>query len=325
MVDQEFEDFKTRIDLRQYAAVQGYSLDLGECWKTCDVMRDGRGDKIFVQRDGDGHWIYHSFHEVPNPRKRNSGAAGGTIIDFIQVRKGLSFGQIRQELRPWIGKASPALPRFAPLPPFHSSPDRERVQAEFRRMAVAVRHAWLEEFRRIPPALLSSPRFAGRVRVDGRGNAVFPHFDDWGLCGFEKKNQGFTGFASGGTKGLWQSHERPEDTGLVIAESAIDALSYAALFPDDRARYCSIGGQVNAQQPALLRAAVLDLPAGASVIAAMDNDAAGHQLAEVAGTAITTAARPDISFRVHLPPVTGTDWNDVLKAKLFLNLPAVRL
>ena len=32
---------------------------------------------------------------------------------------------------------------------------------------------------------------------------VFPHFDREGPCGYEIKNQGFAGFAVGGTKGLW--------------------------------------------------------------------------------------------------------------------------
>jgi hypothetical protein len=36
------------------------------------------------------------------------------------------------------------------------------------------------------------------VRIDSRGNAVFPHFDGAGLCGYEIKNQRFTGFAAGG-------------------------------------------------------------------------------------------------------------------------------
>ena len=46
-------------------------------------------------------------------------------------------------------------------------------------------------------------------------------------------------------KGLWEPHDLPDDHCLVVAESAIDALSYAALFPDSRTRYRSIGGQLN--------------------------------------------------------------------------------
>ena len=94
-------------------------------------------------------------------------------------------------------------------------------------------------------------RFAGRIRIDARGNAVFPHFDAEGLCGYEIKNRGFTGFASGGSKGLWLSHELPSDNRLVFCESSIDALSHAVLFPDKHARYASIGGKLNPTQPEL--------------------------------------------------------------------------
>ena len=41
--------------------------------------------------------------------------------------------------------------------------------------------------------------------------------------------------AAGAEKGLWFSRTRAEDRRLVLGESAIDALSYAALFPDAEA------------------------------------------------------------------------------------------
>ncbi len=72
-------------------------------------------------------------------------------------------------------------------------------------MQDAPRHPYLENERALPASLLEAERFAGRVRMDARGNAVFPHFDQEGLCGYEIKNKGFTGFSSGGTKGLWLS------------------------------------------------------------------------------------------------------------------------
>jgi hypothetical protein len=179
-------------------------------------------------------------------------------------------------------------------------------------MPLAGRHAYLEEERGIPGFLLASPRFVGRVRVDDRRNAVFPHFDLSGLCGFEKKNRAFTGFSTGGVKGLWESHDQPDDNRLVLTESAIDALSYAALFPADRTRYRSIGGQVNDQQPGLIRAAALDMPTGSEIIAATDNDDAGRKLAAMIGQAVQSAGRSDLTFHIHQPQVEGSDWNDAL-------------
>ena len=98
-------------------------------------------------------------------------------------------------------------------------------------------------------------RFEGRIRTDDRGNAVFPHFDLEGLRGYELKNVGYTGFASGGAKVLWLSNEDASDMRMVIAESAIDALSHAVLCPDSHTRYASVGGKPNPMQPELIRAA----------------------------------------------------------------------
>ena len=44
-------------------------------------------------------------------------------------------------------------------------------------------------------------RFAGCVLMDARSNAIFPHADKDGPCGYEIKNRGFTGFAPGGERG----------------------------------------------------------------------------------------------------------------------------
>jgi hypothetical protein len=181
------------------------------------------------------------------------------------------------------------------------------------------RHAYLENERALPASLLGLERFAGRVRMDARGNAVFPHFDQEGLCGYEIKNKGFTGFASGGSKGLWLSHGLPDDNRLVLSESAIDALSHAVLFPDDRARYASIGGKPNPIQPELIRAAIARMPSGSEIVSAMDADEDGGKLAGVVRQAVQLSGRDDLRFIDHRPS-GAKDWNDVLRAtpKLFV-------
>lgn len=302
-MDTELDDFKSRIDLREYAASQGYELDRRESSRGSSIMRNGKNDKLVMKRNPNGHYVYFSVRDD---------ADNGTIIDFVQRRQRISLGVVRKELRPWIGRPSTALPLFAALHPV--TKDRARVERDYSALALAARHPYLEQQRSIPPALLGSSRFAGRIRIDGHGNAVFPHFDGDGLCGFEKKNEGFTGFATGGSKGLWESHDLDGDNCLVLAESAIDALSYAAIFPDARARYRSVGGEVNAAQPALIEAAVAELPAGSSVIAAMDADEGGRKLAAMVEKAVADAMRPDILFRSHFPVVEGADWNDMLRA-----------
>lgn len=173
------------------------------------------------------------------------------------------------------------------------------------------RHTYLEG-RGIPAATLADPRFLRAVFVDDRGNAAFPHRDQQGLCGYEIKNQGFTGFSKGGDKGLWISAAHREARRLVVAESAIDALNHATLFPDPLARYASTAGKMNPGQPELIRAALLRIPEDAELIAATDADPDGRKLADQLRQIAAEAGR---GFRAHQPPEEGTDWNDRLRSR----------
>jgi len=303
MFDPELENFKTDIDLRTFAAGQGYSLDRKESYRGSAVMRHSNGDKIIIKRDADDHYIYFSVRDD---------ADHGTIIDFAKRRLGLSVGAVRKELRPWVGMPSSTLPPYPPLP--RVVKDRLRVEREFMRMDDAPRHPYLLNERGIAAEVLSSERFAGTIRIDDRGNAAFPHFDADGLSGYELKNRGFTGFASGGSKGLWLSNAKGEDTRMVFCESAIDAISHAALFPDDHTRYASIGGKTNPLQPELIRAAAARMPSGSEIVSAMDADKTGRELAEVVRRAVELAGRVDLRFRFD-EPKGFKDWNDQLRGK----------
>jgi hypothetical protein len=308
MFDPELENFKSNIDLRAYAAGQGYQWDRKESWRGSSVMRHPNGDKIIIKRDSDNHYVFFSVHRE----------ASGSIIDFVQTQQNLSLGAVRKELRPWLNTPSSPLPPYPALS--KTSKDRMGVETAYAKMQDAPRHPYLENARAIPTALLASERFAGRVRIDGRGNAIFPHFDSDGLCGYEIKNVGFTGFATGGVKGLWLSHEKADDARLVFSESAIDALSYAVLFPDDKARYASIGGKPSPLQLELVKASMMRLPLGAVVVGAMDNDAEGLKLAELVRESVRASGRENLCFVAHAP-LDLKDWNDQLRATRKNSLP----
>ena len=314
MFDQELESFKTSIDLRAYAGSLDYALDRQESWAGSAVMRHANGDKVIIKRDGDGHYVYFSVRDDRDH---------GTIIDFAQKRLRVGLGEVRKTLRPWIGRRA----NIIPYPPLQPTPkDRVAVEAEFARMEIAPCHPYLEHERALPCSLLQSPRFAGRIRAEVKDgiafpNAVFPHFDDQGLCGYEIKNSGgFTGFAKGGTKGLWLSHTRPDDNQIVFCESAIDALSYAALFPSDRTRFASIGGKPNPAQPQLILATIGRMQKGREIVAAMDADAGGEILNGVIREAVQFSRRPDLRFVVH-EPSGFKDWNDQLRKRPLHSVP----
>jgi len=307
-VDDELEDFKTNINLGEYAAAQGYVLDRKASSRNSAVMKHPDGDKIVIARGHDRHWIFFSVHNSTD---------NGSIIDFVQNRKGVKLGAVRQALRPWT-TGMPAHQRPHPdLFAAHIEPvtkDRAQVIAVLARSSPLAWHDWLEQDRNIPRALIQSPRFIGKLKADVRANVLFPHHDQDGPCGYEIKNKGFTGYAKGGDKGLWFSAANRADDTLVIAESGIDALSYACVFPDKNARYASIGGAMNPNQPALIEAAVAKMGQGSRIVLALDNDEGGHELAGQIEALIQDIDREDLVVEWHLPPGEGQDWNDVLRA-----------
>jgi hypothetical protein len=321
MFNDEIQAYKT-IDLRSYAAGQGYVEDRRQSYSGLVCMRHASGDKIYIKEDPDGHYLYWSIRDD-----------SGSIVDFVANRRGLDLKHNRKdwrtlgdELRPWLGIPPVPVPSFPPMQKTRVTKDRAKVEAAYARMQDAVDgHPYLERERALPGALLALDRFAGRVRLEACPvavfpNAIFPHFDEKGLCGYERKNTDFTGFASGGTKGLWLSHELADDNRLVFCESAIDALSHAVLFPDNWSRYASIGGKTNPQQPELMRAAIARMPSDSEIVAAMDADLAGRELVEIVRRAVELSGRLDLKFTVHVP-VGHKDWNDPLRAKPHPFLP----
>lgn len=307
----EIETFKTEIDLRVFAASLGYQLDRSS-GPNSPVMVDSAGDKIVIGRARDGHWIYFSVRD-----ERDC----GSIIDFAQNRGLGSLGEVRKALRPFIG-ASPSPPlrdAFTELQPVER--DIVAVRARFAAMEpLTGSHPYLTEDRRIPAAVLTAARFSGRLRTDARGNVIFPHFDREGLCGYELVNTGFKGFAKSGAKGLWASNLGKRDHTLVFAESAIDALSYAALHGYTQTRFYSLAGQVSPDQLELAGHAMRKLTCGI-VVLAFDNDRAGDRLLAKFENVFEEVGRSDLGLRVERSDSRGTDWNDRLRAQANPPLP----
>lgn len=307
MVDFEWHRFKSDISLLHYAIDRyGYARDRRESSRASHVLRHLKtDDKIIVRRDADGHWTYFSVRDDRDH---------GTIVDFVQHREpASSLGEIRQELRHWLGCARPDsdLTPYAPPPgaPVLPSP---KVAEAFAAARIVRSHAYLAE-RGIPTETPADPRFEDTWRQDARGNVLFAHRDDAGeLTGFEVKNGGFTGFSPGGTKSVWQSLARTEDRFCVVTESAIDGLSHHALHPDECAasRYLSTAGAPSPRQGSLLGRLFAALPVPTVVVVATDADAAGDALADK----LTALASPYPYLHVRRDrPALGKDWNDALQ------------
>ena len=306
-MDQELERFKAGVNLSEFAAARGYALDRRESSLNSAVMRHPDGDKIVIARHEGGAWVYFSVRDDRD---------NGTVVDFLQNRSGGNLGEVRKTLRGWLGAPRPPVPEVAFVRDlFPVSRDRAAVMAAWERARACLALPYLTS-RGLGPEVLGLPIFAGGLRVDARSNALFPHFDKEGLCGFEIKNRDFTGFAAGGVKGLWYSKAKTTDARLVLTESAIDAMSFHVLQGNAWTRYMSTGGSLNPQQPALIRGAMEKLPPGGVVLLAFDNDEGGAKLAEE----VQAFAPSGRDVRRVLPDVgTGKDWNDALKCRLGLN------
>lgn len=296
----ELDMFKRNIDLVEFAASYGYVKDVKESSKASTVMRHPSGDKIVIGKEAsDHHYIYWSVRDESD---------NGTIVDFIQSRKGGSLGAARKELRAWEGSSNPSDHQIQVLS-FRNVMD---IRAKLSSMENVTSLSYLEVERMIPKAILSGDRFYGCIKRDAKGNAVFPHTGLDGYTGYEIKNSSFTGFSKGGEKGLWLSNSLPSDTRLVIAETAIDALSYAALNPDSNTRYASTGGALSLNQRVMLKNLFLTLPAKFEIILAMDNDDGGKKLASNI-EALVEVSESKCRLVHHYPPREGQDWNDVLR------------
>jgi hypothetical protein len=296
----ELERFKREINLTEFAAARGYRIDRRKSSRGSVVMRDaGTSDKIIIaKREEDQHWTYFSVRDHRD---------NGTVVDFVQRRGGATLGGVRKELRAWTGSERPTV-RLDDYVPTLASPARDRaaVQRLFTAARAATDSRYLNS-RGIRPETLSAARFRDAFRIDARGNVLFPHRDDQGVCGFESKNHQWTSFASGGTKALWMSSSEPTDNRLVFVESAIDALSYYQLRSTKSARYASTAGELGQQQLELVRRALSSMPAESIVALAFDADVAGEKLAAtVAGVAKGVTLQ-----REHSP--IGKDWNDAIK------------
>jgi hypothetical protein len=317
-VDPELEAFKTQIDLREYAAGMGYEMDRSRSCRSSTMMRRG-ADKVSICKLPNGHYVYYSFSDDRD---------NGSIIDFVQRRKGTGLGELRKELRPWLsaGQLPPAFPELVGVPR-----DQLQVHREFAKMRPVSAHDYLTRVRCIPESILEHDRFAARIYTDWSRNAIFPHYNEFphfdskgegnpDPCGFEIKNLRFTGFAKGGSKGLWTSVYCPGlyyNDSIVVCESAIDALSHAALFPRQGVVYVSIAGDLSAFQAGLITSLTMRVEPDLQnfyVIAAMDADDAGAELIDRVLTAAERSSRRGLQCFKHVPE-GFKDWNERLVAE----------
>ena len=236
----------------------------------------------------------------------NQGRGGGGAIDLAMHLNACDFTAAVQWLLSACGHAQAGTPRCgaAPAPPQDAPSSQPLLTLPTPAAAHLDRvQRYLREQRRLPEALLKPLLDAGRFYADHRANAVFVLLGkECRPVGAELRGTSTTawrGLAPGSRKDLGYFACGPaQATELVLCESAIDAISCAALYPD---RLClsTAGARPNPAwlPPLLARHHCL--------YCGFDADPTGDQMA-----AAMTAIYPAIQ-RLR-PPLH--DWNDVLTA-----------
>ena len=303
-------------------AAHGYSYQKKKSSANTAIMVRG-SDKFTVRIGYTGKWIFCSVRDS---------ITNGTVIDFHMHITGDNWTDTKKALDAWGGYKADNDDFVLPTGKFKgqklhnpkpnqyvlnlepAEKDPDAVQKQYNKTRAVTTHPYLTNKkphgRSINHDLLTLPRFLNSFRNNEYQSVVFPHYDQDELTGFEIKNTNFTGFAKGGTKSLWSSVSNKSDTALVITETAIDALSYAQLHPQDiiNARYVSVGGGLNPVQSELIRREV-EKYNYEKVLLATDNDEGGDDIAEAISAVLENL---DTDVTLAKPPIGKNDWNKVL-------------
>lgn len=230
---------------------------------------------------------------------------GGSNIQFVQEFMGLDFISAVELLSnekaiPFhshsISKAEPPKNREITL---HESTDLSRTMH------------YLHNGRGLSIASLEKLTAEGRLSQEGKtGNAVFKIFDENGLLvGAEKvgtSNVRFKSFDKGAADGYGFEIVSGKPANTYFFESAIDAISFADLYPEQRDyRLVSMAGvKPSVVTETMKRYAI----SPENVYLCTDNDKAGNEFAE------KLIARYPAMKRVT--PNGAKDWNDILQGRM---------
>jgi len=232
---------------------------------------------------------------------------GYGAIDLVMHVQARNF----KEALGWLADSAlelPPVPVRSPKPQIvERQPFQPPVVDESKWLAV---HQYLVEKRQLPVALVDGLHAQGKVYADAKQNAVFLRQDIEGnFTGASLRgtynDSSFKGLSTGShCEGGWFSFVQGEGQlqRIVIAESAIDALSAAALSKQPgKAMFVSTDGP-GSVPTAWLRQ---QQQQGVEIVAAHDSDRPGEDMAWRLAT--------ELGLVTRATPTVGKDWNEQLK------------
>jgi hypothetical protein len=159
----EVERFKTEINISEYLATYGFTRDKKSCATYAVMRKDAK--KIIITKAPDGHYVYTDAHNESD---------NGSIIDICQRLTGKNLGQVRRELRPWIGKGQdrPRPPIEAWQKIYRTEPDYIKVAIGFNNAEPVFDFSYFDE-RGIDKTVVNS--FPSTIRQSSDGMLLFRH------------------------------------------------------------------------------------------------------------------------------------------------------
>ena len=291
----ELAELRQRVDCRTVLERAGWRLDVRESTRSAAKYRQDSGRIVIVTHDGRG-WF------APLDDRR------GDVIALAQHVWGGTLGHARKALRPLAGITPTLLPmrRDAEVAPLDGEAAWRLAQPPCPGSAA---WAYLNGERGLPADVLVRVIQVGVLREGVCGTVWAQHQASTGrISGWEMRGPRYKGFSKGGTKTLfWLGHPSVADR-LAVTESAIDAMSLAALEGwQEETVYASTGGGYGPETEMALRGL---LPPGAELVVAVDRGAGGEALAvRLEGLAQACGVRSSL-----LRP-DAKDWNDQLRGR----------
>lgn len=310
--DPELARFVREIDLVEYAQkALGFEVNKRKTAGKSTTLDRG-DDRIFTTTNAEGRHVYKSARDPDD---------AGTIIRLVQTRLHLNLGQVRQELRPWVGLLANARPTERQKRAWAQAAEekaRRKPEPSFDYDAMAKRWDDLELLSRgylrsrgITDRVMDAAQ--GVVKSYLSGVTCFSHVDATGkLCGFEQKGPAGGTFCKGGKRGLFVLRlAKPGEpvTRIAVTEAGVDALSYAELARDWTGLVVvSTSGAIMTTQLDQLKK-LAERHGDPTMIAATDRDEAGEGYAQRIEEALPGTIR-------EVPPDGASkDWNDFLRSE----------
>ena len=255
------------------------------------------GCTVWLGKGEDSHRFYDHL----------AGKGGGGAIDLAMHVLRCDFKQAVSTLVTLAGNF--ALSKKAPAAKLSGTDGAAFLQPKAFLQHISRLVDYLTKTRGLPEHVIEPLIDQGVIYPDSRRNAVFLCHDPEGsITGAELRGTSstpFKGMVPGSRRGIgFFTVSQPQPAELVIVESALDAISYRALFPSAAATIVSTAG-VMPNCPALL---VLAKKLGViDIVIAYDNDVAGDTAAEQ-----LMAALSGTGLTLHRRVPQEKDWNDIL-------------